>query len=135
MGRHREQRHAAGPRAGHAPTSRSGSPGIPEATAEDIGWSKFHLLCPYLTEDNWQELTRFAQRSTQPVIEARLRGNDDGTMKKFRLDQDGLATLDRALGTAKALTGAGTEAEALVAIAEAFLNVGTSGCAAAYSQR
>ncbi len=97
--------------------------GIPDSAVEDIGWSKFHLLCPHLDEDNWRELTQLARHASARELQSRLRGHDDTTLKRFRFDQDDLATLDRAIGTAKALTGAGTESEAIVALAEVYLTV------------
>ncbi len=47
--------------------------------------------------------------------------DQDGLDVVFDLDQDDLDVVDSALNAAKAMTGARTEAEAIVAICETFL--------------
>ena len=93
---------------------------IPHAAVARLGWSKFHLLTPHLTADNWRSMMEHAATAPRRRLEGELRGpTSRGLQKSFNgLDQDGLDTIDRALGDIKARGGADTEAEAIVVICD-----------------
>ncbi len=98
-----------------------GDPWLVLTAAEQRASGRLHL------GDSRVEVTAVLQ--VEP--EVRNAGVDSGHVRFGRIlvqrnrvsAQDGLATLDRALGTAKAMPGAGTESEAIVALAEVFLRV------------